>query len=83
MTILFTAIALSAAPAPASAEPAPPVRTMHAQYAQHAQPAQPVTKPQGAMCSCCKQMSGSGTMGCCSMRGESDGGRHSAHSGNR
>ena len=82
MTILFTAIALSAAPAPA-VQPAPPAPAMHAQHAQHAQPAPPGAKPQGEMCPCCKQMPASGKMECCSKRGESHGAQHSGHSANR
>ena len=81
MTILFTALALAAAPAPASVQPAPPAS--HATHAQHAAPGAQSpggAKPQGAGCACCKDM-GAGKMDCCAKHGE-HGAKPSGHSAN-
>ena len=77
MTILFTALALAAAPASASVQPAPPAS--HATHAQHAGQQSPGgAKPQG--CSCCKDM-GASKMECCAKHGEA-GVKPAGHSAN-
>ncbi len=74
MSILITAMALAAAPAPGTVQPA----AAPASHGQHAQATKPGAKPQGEGCSCCKDMAGGGKMECCAKHGEGDG-EHSGH----
>lgn len=78
MTILFTAVALAAAPVPAVAQPA--ASAAHAMHAQQAQPLKPGAKPQGEGCSCCKGVAGGAKMSCCAMHGKGHDAEHSGQS---
>ena len=77
MSILITAMALAAAPAPAAVQPA----ATPAPHAHHAQATKPAAKPQGEGCSCCKDMAAGGKMECCAKHGQGHGehGQHSGH----
>lgn len=75
MSILMTAMALAAAPAPIAAQPAPAVAP--ATQAQHAQPE---AKPQAKGGCCCEKMAGAGKMACCAEHGKGQAGKHSGQS---
>jgi hypothetical protein len=82
MTILFTALAIAAAPA--SVQPAPAAtHGAHGQHSQHAQQSSPSAKSSGDGCPCCKDMAGGGKMDCCAKHGEGHGADHSSHSAKR
>ena len=82
MTILITALAISAAPTAATVQPAPPpMQGAHAQHSQQTQQSGARAKAAGGGCSCCKDMSGMMDGG--AKRGESQGTEHSGHSANR
>lgn len=87
MTILLTAMALAASPAPAAVQPVPAgTPAMHAQHAQHAQPvhgAQPGAKSKADGCACCKDMSGGAKMECCAKHGEGQRAGHAEHEAHR
>jgi hypothetical protein len=71
MSILITAMALAAAPAPAAVQPAAAPATH-----PHAQATKPGAEPRGEGCSCCKDMAAGGKMECCAKHGEG----HDEHS---
>jgi hypothetical protein len=82
MTILFSALAIAAAPAPATVQPATPaMQGTHAQHSQQAQQSGAPAKATGRGCSCCKDMGGMMEGG--AKRGEGHGAGHSGHSTNR
>jgi len=80
MIILYTALAIAGAPAPASSQAA--AAPMQGMQAQHARQSAPGAKPSGDGCPCCKQMAGGGKMECCAKHGDGAGAKHSGQSTN-
>ena len=85
MTIILSALALAATPAPAVVQPAAPAS--HAMHAQHADPAKlsakTGAKTGGDSCPCCKDMAAGG-MACCAKHGEGHGGEQGGgHEGHK
>jgi len=77
MTMILSALALAATPAPAAVQPAAPAA--HAMHAQHADRAKPGTKAGGDGCPCCKDMAAGGKMACCAKHGGGHDGAHEGH----
>jgi hypothetical protein len=74
MSILMTAMALAAAPAPTAAQPAPSVAP-----AAHVHHAQPPAKPEAKGGCCCDKMAEGGKMECCAKHGKGHSVEHSGH----
>lgn len=77
MSILITALALSAIQSPAATQH-PPAEAP-GMHAQHSKPAAPGAKAESKGC-CCKTMAAGGKMACCAEHGKGQAGAHSGHS---